>query len=391
MKKIAYIYDDFQMYCNSVSDILYNMSCQFDGSEYEQIVIATRGMLTRPLTTTMFSGLKTYKPMRCSLKDVISNKDLSMGQKLSSILNSITYAVANKIPRVRYLYRNNAYNHYYEKIFRMEKPDVAIFFSIAPQKGFSKLCKRLNIPYFSLLYDTFVSNPTITPQDVEIEREAIINAVAYFVPDFFIQDYREHYGNPNIHPFRLPLLVPKDKVLQAYEHTKKPLKFTYFGMMQAFRNADRIKNIFVDLGESLDIFSPESHPSDDTYVFHAPVQQEKLYETVASSDFLVAFDNSEPYAHYLPSKAYLYVSFTKPIIIFGDNKDSALIQFLDGYPTCYYQNIDDASLDGLQAFIKANQKSTGFVEKTYDRYKDYLPQAALYDIVEKVKCVANNE
>ena len=389
MKKIAYVYDSFQMYSNSVSDILCNLACQFDESEYEQIVISAQGTLTRPLTTKTFRSLKTYLPMSCSLKDILSNADLSIGQKLSSLWNSMICTVVTKIPRLGGIYKNSAHIHYYNKIFRLEKPDVVIYFSLSPQEVFTRIFKKRNIPYISLLYDTFASNPCITPRDRKIESDAIANAVAYFVPNFFIHDYRKYYRHSNIYPFRLPLLIPKNKVLEAYERTESSFKFTYFGIMQAFRNADRIKVFFQNLGETLDVFSPVNSDSDSTYIFHKAVQQEQLYEAVAASDFLVAFDNSDPYAHYLPSKAYLYVSFTKPIIVFGDNQDSALIRFLDGYPYCYYHNINDPSLDGLLEFINANQSAKGFDEETYSRYKDYLPQAALCDVVAVIKSTAN--
>lgn len=385
MKKIAYIYDGHQMYSNSVSDIQYNLSQQFATSEYEQIIISARGKLTRPITTGTFNGLKTYSSMRCSLKEVLQNKDLSVLKKMYSTLNSVIYSIVTKIPRVQHIYRNREYNRYYKKIFQLEKPNVVVYFSLTPQTGFSKTCKKLKIPYISVLYDTFVSNPGITQRDRVIENEEIANAVAYFVPSFFMRDYKEYYRHANIHPFNLPLLITQDKCIKAYANIQKPLRFTYFGLLQSFRNADRIKGIFQEIGETLDIFSPENNNSDETYVFHKPLQQEALYEAVASSKFLVAFDNSEPYAHYLPSKVYLYVSFTKPIIVFGNNKDSALKQFLNGYPNYYYHHIENPSLEGLREFIKKNQISLGFHEEIYARYTQYLPQMALRNIVMTIK------
>ena len=74
------------------------------------------------------------------------------------------------------------------------------------------------------------------------------------------------------------------------------------------------------------------------FLYHQAVSEEKLYETVASNRFLEVFNNGEPYSHYLPSKVYLYVSFTKPIIIFGNNTDYAMKRFLKNHPFYYYFN-----------------------------------------------------
>ena len=146
--------------------------------------------------------------------------------------------------------------------------------------------------------------------------------------------------------------------------------------MQSFRNGSKVKEIFRQLGYTLDVFSTNREKSDDVYIYHQALTQTQLYETVASSKFLVAFDNSEPYANYLPSKAFLYVSFTKPIIIFGNNKDSALIRFLKDYPYSYYHNIDSGSIDELKKYINATSVDL-FDEKTYSLHTKYLPENAL--------------
>ena len=96
---------------------------------------------------------------------------------------------------------------------------------------------------------------------------------------------------------------------------------------------------------------------------------------VAHSRFLIAFDNSAPFHIYLPSKSYLYASFTKPVIAFGDNETSSLKDFFSDYPYFYYQDIH-ASAEGLKAFIEANGEQS-FHEELYDQYLRYLPQHAL--------------
>jgi len=72
-----------------------------------------------------------------------------------------------------------------------------------------------------------------------------------------------------------------------------------------------------------------------------------------------------------------------------NNKESAIKRFLSGYPAYYYHNIDDPSLDGLREFINAHQGITGFDEKIYAHYTDYLPQTALSDIVALIQNTIN--
>ena len=382
-KKILYIFEGSLNQYNSVIDILYSLLKQFDDTQYEQVLASYRGTPAYPLKVENTQGYKSYSVTKCTWKQLISNDQLSTIQKISYSLKSLVHNCMAKIPRIRHIYRCWEYNRFYDKIFRLEKPDIVVYFAISPEKGFSRVCKRRNIPYISMLFDTFIDRPHITQKEAAIENDEIVNALGYFVPDFFMDGYRKHYDHQNIYPFKLPLLIPKDNVLQAYKNVEKTLDFTYFGQLQSFRNGDRIKEIFKELGATLDIFSTEKHPSDNTYIFHNAVSQEALYKTVASSDFLVAFDNSKPYDQYLPSKAYLYVSFTKPIIVFGDNKDSALRRFLAEYPLSFYYDINESSLDDLKAFIE--EKHNGFSEELYEKFIDYLPQQALHQIVTLIK------
>lgn len=116
---------------------------------------------------------------------------------------------------------------------------------------------------------------------------------------------------------------------------------------------------------------------------HPAVTKNNLFETVAGSKYLVALDNSFPYNKYLPSKAYLYASFTKPIIAFGDNSSSALKTFFKDYPWFYYHNIND-SLDGLLLFLQTS-KSAGFEKQYYQNYSQYLPQNALIPLINLIE------
>ena len=231
------------------------------------------------------------------------------------------------------------------------------------------------------MYDTFISRPGINPENSKEEQYVINNSNGYFVPSFFIEDYQINYQNAasweKIRKYDLPLLIEKRNVKFTYENNLKnnSYDFTYFGQIQTFRNSDKIKKIFSKLNITLDIFTTMNIESDNIFKVHSAIANNDLWSVVANSKYLVVFDNSKPYNTYLPSKAYLYVSFTKPIIAFGDNDTSALKSFFKEYPMFYYQNINE-SLDGLLTFINTTFDYR-FNEAIYSMYEQYLPQNAL--------------
>ena len=374
---------------NSVRDILYNIIEQLGHHEYEHIIVCSNSSLLYPLKVSEKCGIKTYFTLKQSFRSLLCSRELSAIQKVGYIFKHILVNFIMSIcSRIGHCYQKASCLSLYSKIFKKEKPDLVIYFSFSPKKGFSKICAKRKIPYISILYDTFIERPNISKNAALIENDEIVNAVGYFVPDFFMEGYLKHYSHANIHSYFLPLLIPKENVISALENSKRTYKFSYFGQMQSFRNSDGIKEIFKELGLSLEIFSAEKKVSDEVYIYHDAVSDEKLHKVVAESDFLVAFDNGEPYTHYLPSKAYLYVSFTKPIIVFGNNKHSALKDFLSQYPMYYYHNTDEDSLEGLISFINKKHPNK-FDEEIYSVYKDYLPQNALKGIVALIENTIN--
>ncbi len=387
MKTLTVVFDGTLDQCNSVRDILYNLLEQFDSSEYKKIIIRRSGVSSYPIEAIQEAGYKTY--ISLSYKSFLKKYEISVFKKTIYFIKILVYKIITKLPIIGDIYFQNSNLKFINKVLKTEKPDMVFFFSLSPLKNFSKICKKRNIPYISILYDTFIERPYITPKKATEEKDEIANAVAYFVPDFFVDGYYKHYDFENIYPLRLPLLIPKEDVMAAYDNIENTYEFSYFGQMQNFRNGDAIKEIFKELGLVLDVFSTEKNQSDDVYKYHNAVSGDELNNVVASSDFLVAFDNGEPYSHYLPSKAYLYVSFTKPIIVFGDNEKSALKTFLKDYPMWYYHNINDSSKEGIKAFINKSH-SMGFSEEIYSKYLEYLPQNALKEIVGLVKSNTKN-
>lgn len=382
-KKIMYISDFTLNQFNSVRDILYKIISNKDMSAYEQIIVKSTGRIHNPIKTDYYEGFKTYSTSSCKFSEFLKRKDVSIRDKAQHIFHKILYTVACKLNSEN-KYRTFENYDYLNSVLKKEKPDLVVFLIYSPNEKYAKMCMKYKIPYISILYDTYLGRPKVNPDDAYcLENYVIKNSEGYYVPSFFFDNYSKIYNHQKLHSMNLPLLIEENEVVEAYKKTKSKYNFTYFGQMQAFRNCDAVKNILRNLNISMDVFSTEKLPSDDVFKIHPAVTKTELYDTVAGSDYLVAMDNSFPFQDYLPSKIYLYVSFTKPIIVFGDNDDSALRRFLNDYPWFYYQNINN-STEGLVAFLKSN-KSEGFDKTQYLNYSKYLPENALNTLVNNIK------
>lgn len=367
MKKILYIVTYLQNEPNSVGNILKVMLATIaDMGGIEQIVVHERGNQMNTNTVCEIDGYKTYtakqygKPMRVLMRiqrEVTGNKN----QKHFNI-------------------------EHIGKIIEAEEPDLVVLFTFSPEPDYAALCREKNTCYVYMLYDTYIGRPGIDINEaVRVERPVIEKSCAYYVPRFFCDDYLRHYDSDKIIPYDLPLLIDKNAVKAAYQRDAVHYDYTYFGQIQSFRNADQVQKICRSLGITLDIFASDrvDAKKDEIFRLHPAVSGDDLYEVAAHSRFLVAFDNSTPYNHYLPSKVYLYVSFTKPVIAFGDNENSALLEFFRDYPYFYYQNIHQPT-DGLMAFIRSS-KDRGFDENLYKRYLRYVPMEALTGVTGFIK------
>lgn len=382
-KKIIYISDFTLNQFNSVRDILYNIISNKDMSYYEQIIVKSTGRIHNPIKIDNYEGFKTYSTSSQKLLKFLKRKDVSAHDKAQHIFHKILYTIACRLNLER-KYRIIESYDYLNTVLKKEKPDLVVFLIYSPNKKYAKLCMKYKIPYISILYDTYLGRPKVNPDDAyPLEKFVIENSEGYYVPSFFYDIYSKTYNHPKLHSMDLPLLIEENDVVEAYNKSELKYNFTYFGHMQAFRNCDTVKNILRSLNISMDVFSTEKYASDDTFTIHPAVTKTELYNIVAGSNYLIALDNSFPFQNYLPSKVYLYVSFTKPIIVFGDNEDSALKRFLDDYPWFYYQNINQ-STEGLIAFLK-NYKSHGFDKTQYLNYAKYLPTIALEPLINNIK------
>ena len=327
-----------------------------------------------------YDSVKLYSSGNIKTKNYLKSKEISVGIKMRYIFFKFLHNISNLLHLKRGVARFDNLS-YIKSIIKKEKPNLVVFFTFNPCKSYAKYCKAENIPYISVLYDTYIGRPELNiDKAYRLEEFVIKNAKGYFVPNFFYDLYREVYRFNNIYSFNLPLLIEKYDVINAYQNRVKKADFAYFGQIQSFRNGEAVKGILSNLKIKLDVFSTNKYQSDNTFIVHPAVTKNELYEIVAGSKFLVAMDNSVPYQNYLPSKAYLYASFTKPIIAFGDNQDSALISFFKDYPNFFYQNINQP-VDGLVEFLGKNFSDT-FDENCYSKYLQYLPKTALNPLIE---------
>ena len=364
MKKLLYVVDYLQNEPNSVGIILNVMLAELQvwGGGVKQMVVKVRGNQENTYIYDDIDGYKTYTA------------------RSYTGISSLAIRAKRKFFGVRGQKECNI--SHISTIIDLEHPDLVVFFVFSPDEDYTRVCQDRNIPYIYMLYDTYAGRPGIDAEKArQIEKIVIDSSVAYFVPGFFYNEYKQ-YSSEKVIPFDLPLLIQKDKVKAAFSRNAEKYNFSYFGQIQNFRNAERIKDICRQLNIKLDVFPSMPVERDDVFIVHEPVSEDALYDAVCHSKFLIAFDNSAPYDRYLPSKAYLYASFTKPIIAFGDNKESALLGFFSEYPYFYYQNINE-SIDGLIEFIQLAWKSE-FNESLYNRFTKFTPAIALDGVKETI-------
>lgn len=385
MKKRILYFSDYKLNeYNSVRDILYNLINHSEMKEFHQEIARVSCPLLVPIDIESIEGITTYStyPTRkTKLVDVLKKKKYNIFNKFLYIVKQGTLNFADLFKKKNSLFRMYN-NNYIKKVIKKSKPDLIVFFTYTPNKRYADICIDCNIPYIYMLYDTFIARPDVDiKSNLAGESYVMEHSQGYFVPSFFFDKYTEYYKSDKLIKYDLPLLIDKLDVLKAYDNPKQYL-FTYFGQIQSFRNSDNIKQIFHKITQSLDIFTTQNIDSDETFKVHPAVTKDELYSVVAGSKFLVAFDNSVPYNEYLPSKVYLYASFTKPVIAFGDNDTSALRTFFKDYPYFYYQNINE-SLDGLLEFLNADFPNE-FEESVYSDYIQFSPEKALSPIISTI-------
>lgn len=383
MEKIIYVVNFMPDEYNSVTEILHNLIGQ--AVEKKNIAVLANGWDFEVLRRKKIDGIDVICGESLPLGAFFRDKTISIREKCFCLQRRFLKFFLNRLNKEAW--ERWSKKEYIKHILKLEKPDCVCFILFDPKVSYAEACIESNVSYIQILFDTYIERPNIEKEKTKEEESYIIDhAKAYFVPSFFADGYQKEYGSckfaGKIKAYDLPLLVSREKVQNAFQKNTEKYDYAYFGQMQSFRNADIIKKSLAELGITMDVFPANTQSGDQVFRGHEAVAGEQLWETVAGSRFLVAFDNSVPYDRYLPSKVYLYVSFTKPIIVFGDNECSALKEFLNDYPLYYYQNIHE-STEGLVRFIQSTD-SDGFDEKLYSKYEQYLPENALKQVMNEL-------
>lgn len=292
----------------------------------------------------------------------------------------LLYKILNKLHLKK---ADDYFVDYLKRARKIFKFDFACFCVNSPKINVTRWLNSKNIPYVFFMHSTWIDDPRFRSEDIyPIENEIIKGSYKYFVPSFFFKKYKNTYNHKQLQPYNLPLLIDKKDVLDAYKHqtSNKQYDFAYFGALQTFRNERKIFDIFKKMNAKIDVFCYDNFESHLAVIKHNAVSEKEFLNALSSSRFLVIFDNSAPFNHYLPSKCYTYVSFCKPIIVFGDNEKSATIDFLKDYPYYFYQKIGQ-DIDGLLNFINTfSSIEIEYDEKIYSKYKKYSPHDSLLNI-----------
>lgn len=253
-------------------------------------------------------------------------------------------------------------------VIKRHHVDYILFFTVSPM-----WCSRfLKTPCSYFLYDTFLERPNIKARLIRMEKKIIQKCVSYYLSPFFYPAYNKKYPfYEQIKSLPYPIYPDLKAVINAFhkKNNDEEIQFGYFGQLQAFRNVDEIVDLFSKLGWIIDIFS-WNHPMESPSVrYHMPVYDDAYYKSIALSKFLLVFDNNEPYSHYLPSKIYELIAFSKPIIVFGKNDSSATKSFLEKYP--YYKYFDLRNEDVSKTFkeyIMGFNEPINFNFRLYEHY-----------------------
>lgn len=367
---------------NSVSESFRRIISSNEMSKFEHVIVNPHYLhYLHPPIPFWDSGFKFYNEKISSTRLLLKGK-AKLRDKISILYNLFMSHILLPKLKKKFLYKKQLKNA--KKLLKKENPDIVLFCVYTPNVDLVTLCKKANYKFISILYDPFTTKPNINKEKAyEIENYVVENSEKYFILSCFYDGYKELFSSEKIAPIHLPLKLEKEEVLHAFSKRKEAIEFAYFGQIPKIREPNLVKDIFKSLNKTIDLYTPSNIEPDQTFNVHKPISGEQFYQKVAESKYLVAIDNNAPFEHYLPAKAYLYLSFTKPIIIFGNNEKSAIKTFFKDYPYFYYHNFNQP-LDGLIEFLNKPYPNE-FNEKLFDQYDCYSVDNCVSPIVEACK------
>lgn len=252
-------------------------------------------------------------------------------------------------------------------IKRKFKISRVLFLTYSPDK----YAYKSGIPYSYFLYDTFLGRPSIDSKSIKMERRVIKRCISYYLAPFFFDNYKEKYPeNRKIKSLAYPLF-PSIENVRSTQNLDIKYSFSYFGQLQNFRNVSDIAAMFDVLGILVDVFSWQHPVKNKSFVYHQPLIGKEYYKAINQSRCILIFDNNHPYSHYMPSKLYEIIAFSKPIIVIGKNEESATIDFLKDYPYKAFINLNKNPINQLKTLI-ADECFMGKKDDLYDNYYKFL-------------------
>ena len=231
------------------------------------------------------------------------------------------------------------------------------------------------VSYSVLLYDTILGRPGVSKRAIASERKVIERSWKYYVPEFFSEEYQTAYpGKRQLSFIPLPFLPTEAELegAKAYSSPKR-YRFAYFGQLQSFRNCGDVFSLFARLGWNIDLFSKDDPGEWPNVICHGAIAPKDCLAEMASSSFLLVFDNNPPFDRYLPSKCYQMIALGRPVIVLGKNRNSATREFFAGQGNWVYVDLEDAGAqDKLASFVSqaesvANRNDGMTVDGQVDR------------------------
>lgn len=244
-------------------------------------------------------------------------------------------------------------------------------------KALLKINKKYGVKYSLISTDPIFYQPINKPSKklTEFESKLIKHSDKYFIPEFCIDSYKKQFNCPNnLISYCLPAAI-EFKTNDLFKTEK--FTFSYFGTLRKNYSLfdDYFKYLSSNKKNKLKFYGWTSNKLANRVggQYFNPVLGPKLIDELLKSDFLMVLDNPPSMSDLIPSKTIMYASTTKPIIVFGENDDSALLKFLKKikYERYIYIKPTD-SYELLDKFIK-EYSNVSFDEECYKRQSDYYP------------------
>lgn len=297
--------------------------------------------------------------------------------KRRKIFKYFYYKTINKLQNKFPLINDFVVYKIYKKIIRKNNINYIIKCACKNEglKPLIKAKKRLGINYSLVTTDPifYTRSDCYNRKILKLEKKVIDNSDKYFVPEHCFDRYSQFFKNEKILKFCIP---------SAFEFNEK-LAFTfklnnvsYFGTIADYRVFNSCLE-YLCKKQELEVrmygWIDKNKFGNFKIKYLNPITGNEFIDKLLESTYLLAFDNPKNMTDLLPSKIVSYTSTTKPIIIFGENDDSALLKYLRkiDYKRYIYLKPTD-SFELLDKFVK-KYSNVDFDEECYKRQSDYYP------------------